>query len=184
MIIPHYGEAEPTMAVVCQLLAQRGVEGLQIIVADDASPVTVPDGAGYQVVRRKRNGGYGSACNSGAVVATGEQLIFLNSDVDMSDTFIAELLVAAAPWQPAVTAPQVREGAGRNHVPRYFPRVRHFVVEWLLPLARFERRMWWQAAIGHDIPALESPEPSVTDWVTGRSGRRSLRPRSGDGPPG
>ena len=68
-VIPHYGDIGPTWGLVESLQRQQGVLNLQIIVADDASPVPFPSGEGYELVRREKNGGYGSACNSGAALA-------------------------------------------------------------------------------------------------------------------
>lgn len=167
VVIPHYGEIEPTQNLIAALQAQQDAAGLEIIVADDSSPIPFPAGDGYQLVRREQNGGYGSACNSGAALASRDYLLFANSDLVIGPQFIADFCAAAAPWQPAVVAPRVVEGAGENHVPRRFPRVRQFVVEWLVPLARFEPQMWWQSAIGHDIEALTSTNAAPTDWLTG-----------------
>lgn len=167
VIIPHYGDVEPTARLVAELLTQAGAPRIEIIVSDDNSPQTFPDGAGYQVVRSQINGGYGTACNRGAEIASGDLLLFLNSDLRIGSSFITDFYAAAEPKLPAVVAPRVREGGGQNHVPRRFPLVRHYVIEWLLVLARFEPKMWWQGAIGHDIAALVSEVPVTTDWLTG-----------------
>ena len=140
---------------------------LQIIVADDASPVPFPSGEGYELVRREKNGGYGSACNSGAALAKHDQLLFLNSDLQVDDHFVADLFAAASPWQPAVTSPAILEPRGPNAVPRKFPKPIHYVVEWLVPLARFHGHQWLHAAGGHDMPAVNSEHAVVTDWLVG-----------------
>lgn len=166
-VIPHYGALGPTQSLLLSLQTQTGLEDLQVIVVDDASPVPFPAGKGYDLVTREENGGYGSACNSGAAVARYDWLLFLNSDLQVSPTFISELVAAARPWEPAVVSPAITEPGGPNHVPRKFPRARYYAIEWLVPLARFERFMWWQGLIGHDVRAVLSEHAVPTDWVVG-----------------
>lgn len=167
VVVPHYGDIRPTCDLVTSLRRQQGAPDLQIIVADDASPIPFPSGCGYETVRRETNGGYGSACNLGASVARHDRILFLNSDLQIEDRFVADLLAEARPWQPAVVSPAIEEPSGTNHVPRVFPRPRHYVIEWLVPLARFERYMWWQGWIGHDVRAVLSEHAVPTDWVVG-----------------
>ena len=73
-IIPFYGEPAPVLDLIASLRAQRGItpENLEIIVSDDRSPIPFPDTEGVSIVRRERNGGFGSAVNSGAARARGE----------------------------------------------------------------------------------------------------------------
>ncbi|UJH69898.1 glycosyltransferase family 2 protein [Ornithinimicrobium sp. INDO-MA30-4] len=81
---------------------------LQIIVADDASPVPFCyDGESslVQVVTRPSNGGFGSAVNSGAAVANLELLLILNSDVEFAAGFLADFVTQSSPWMPAVASP-------------------------------------------------------------------------------
>ena len=72
VVIPHYGAPEPTLALVNQLTTQAGALQLEIIVSDDCSPDPFPRADAYKLVRRTENGGFGSALNSGAAVATGD----------------------------------------------------------------------------------------------------------------
>ncbi|MDU5026644.1 MAG: glycosyltransferase, partial [Cutibacterium avidum] len=57
VVVPHYGEVEPTMSVVRDLMAQEGVDSFEIIVSDDCSPQTFPEGEGWKVVHGAANGG-------------------------------------------------------------------------------------------------------------------------------
>ena len=163
VVVPHYGDPEPTLVLVERLQRQRDVE-LQVIVADDCSPEPFPDLPGVDVVRRPANGGFGSNVNSGAALARHELLLVLNSDVVVDDRFVADLVTAAAPWQPAVISPRVVDERGDDAwVARRFPTVRHQVVEWLHPLVRFRDGL--HDAVGHDSAARG--RTAVVDWVIG-----------------
>lgn len=163
MVVPHYGDAHPTVALVERLQQQRGAT-IQIIVADDHSPEPFPALAGVDVVRRDTNGGFGTNVNSGAAVAAHDLLLILNSDVEFGETFIADLLHAAQPWLPAVVSPRVVNHSGEDEwIGRHFPKVRHQVVEWLHPLVRLRPRL--HNAVGHDTVARGNTE--VVDWVVG-----------------
>ncbi len=63
VVVPHHGDAAPTLALLDQLDAQT--HPVQVIVADDASPDPFPDRPGVEVVRRTVNGGFGANVNSG-----------------------------------------------------------------------------------------------------------------------
>ncbi|HXH77211.1 glycosyltransferase family 2 protein [Nocardioides sp.] len=163
MVVPHYGDPAPTTALVERLRAQRGVT-LQIIVADDHSVDPFPRLPGIEVVRREANGGFGSNVNSGVAAAAHDLLLVLNSDVEIDDTFVADLVKAARPWLPAVVSPRVVSRQGNNEwIGRHFPKVRHQVVESLHPLVRLRPRL--HDAVGHDTAARG--QTNVVDWVVG-----------------
>lgn len=167
VVVPHFGDPTPTLRTVEDLRGQRHDAPLQIVVVDDASPVPFPDTDGVEVVRRSRNGGFGSAVNSGAAVARHPMLLVLNSDVEVGPTFVADLVAEADPWMPAVAGPLVVDHVG---VPawsgRHFPTVGHQTVEWLTPLARFRDRQALHEAVGHDTRAVPGAVVPV-DWVVG-----------------
>ncbi|MBN9157272.1 MULTISPECIES: glycosyltransferase family 2 protein [unclassified Microbacterium] len=166
VVVPHYGDPDPTTALIDQLRPQ--VESIgEIIVVDDASPVPYPEQPGVTVIRRPRNGGFGSTCNSGAQAASGALLLFLNSDTQVAPTFIGDLIAAAAPWQPCVAGPRIAEAAGMNASARRFPTISQQFVEWLVPLARFHHTRRMSKLLGHDTMVLESETPGVTDWLVG-----------------
>lgn len=165
VVIPHYGSPAPASSLAGQLLAQRTCHPLQVIVVDDHSPVPFPDAAGVTVVRRERNGGFGSAVNSGAALAEHDLLLVMNSDVVVPEAFVDRLVAAAAPWQPAVVSPYVVQRDGRVMTAgRRFPTTRQQVVEWLTPLARWRPRLW--RAVGHDTRVAEGRD-TLVDWVYG-----------------
>ena len=164
VVIPHHGDPEPTLALLRQLKAQTSPA--QLVVADDASETPFPEVEGVEVVRRSRNGGFGSAVNSGAEAATGAALLVLNSDLSIEPTFVAEMAAAAARHPRSVLAPRVVDDTGAEAwIARDFPRVRHQMTAWLTPLARWRHTHAWHRAVGHNVAARASE--STVDWVVG-----------------
>ncbi|WCC80120.1 glycosyltransferase [Cutibacterium equinum] len=171
VVIPHYGEVGPTMSVVRDLMAQEGATSFEIIVSDDCSPEPFPDGDGWTVVRSAVNGGYGAACNRGAKQATGEYVLFLNSDASLQPDFLRRFLDAARPWGRAVTAPAVRQqGEVRARLGRW-GRPHHYIFNWATPGARFHGQEWFDWLQGQDVFAAhrlaEEGRGVVVDWVSG-----------------
>lgn len=166
-VVPHFGDPAPTLALVDALRSQEGSWALEIIVSDDASPEPFPQTAGVTLVRRDRNGGFGANVNSGAAAATGDLLLVLNSDLEIGPTFVADLVAAAAPWQPCVAGPAiVRPDGEPDFTGRHFPRVRHQTAEWLVPLARWRHTRVLHEAVGHDTRAVPGRILPV-DWLVG-----------------
>lgn len=167
VIVPHYGDPAPALALIESLHSQKDARVMQLVVVDDCSPVPFPDTDGVTVLRRHMNGGFGSAVNSGAAVAEHPLLLILNSDLEVGATFVSDLLRAAAPWQPALASPQV---VGHNGAPqwvgRHFPAVRHQVTEWLTPLARWRHLSILHEMVGHDTRCTDGSVVPV-DWVMG-----------------
>lgn len=167
VIIPHYGEAEPTLAVVTRLHEQVFPGEMQVIIVDDASPIPLPDVSGCEVVRREANGGFGAAVNSGAARAAYEYLLILNSDVTFEDNFLQQLFDGARPWMPAVVAPSVIEGGQKRCIGRNWPTWRSDTLETVDILARFHGSMWFEELIGNDTKSWHSEHPEVVDWAVG-----------------
>lgn len=166
-VIPHFGDPAPTLALVDALRAQEGSPDVEIVVSDDASPEPFPPTDGVMVVRRESNGGFGSNVNTGAAAATGDLLLILNSDLQIGPTFVADLVAAAAPWQPCVAGPATVRPDGRpEYTGRHFPRVRHQTTEWLVPLARWRHLRLLHEAVGHDTRAVAGRTLPV-DWLVG-----------------
>lgn len=179
VVIPHHGDPTPTLALVAAVEDQTA-EVAGIIVVDDCSPIPFPETAGVQVVRREINGGFGSAVNSGLAAVDTELALVLNSDLEITDTFVQDLVAAAAPWQPAVVSPQIvspqivspqivnpqvgGQDGESQWVGRHFPTAGHQIVEWLTVLARFRSRLHEQ--VGHDTRCTTGQIVSV-DWVMG-----------------
>lgn len=196
VIVPHYGPADPVLALAATLAGQRrgpdGIE-LELIVVDDASPQALdPDrihaatgSLPTTVLRRERNGGFGAAVNTGAAQARHELLLVLNSDVTVADGAIAELVAAAAPWQPCVAGPRLVDD---NNEPvwsaRHFPATRHHVAAWLTPLARWRHTRAWHRAVGHDVAAARAATRATSEAAGRGSGTgRETGPAGGLGAP-
>ncbi len=86
IIIPVHGKAALTRQCLKVLLTPPYEKSdYEIIVVDDASPddtcnVLAEFGNRIRVVSHDRNEGFARTCNDGAVVASGEYLVFLNND--------------------------------------------------------------------------------------------------------
>ena len=105
IIVPAFNCVPALRKSLAALQAQVGAN-MEIIVVDDASTDATPaaaEGMGVRVVRAPSNGGPGMARNLGVTVATGDILLFVDSDVVIGlgvlsrvvDTFRANPAVAA-----------------------------------------------------------------------------------------
>lgn len=170
IVIPHYGDPAPTLKLIESLQTQQEIapEDIEIIVSDDFSPVPFPLVERVLVIRRNVNGGFSSAVNTGAWEATGRWLFILNSDLSISDTFIANMLAQVESRTLALASPQVLGHNGKHQwVARKFPTTAHIAWEWFTPLARFKNTDWWHRLVGHDVEACRAKATVETDWVMG-----------------
>ena len=171
VVIPHYGDPAPTLALLDQLARQQGDHVGEIIVVDDASPEPFAEpnpSSGVRVVRRATNGGFGSTVNVGVAHARHDLLLILNSDLTLADDTVTALVAAAAPFQPAVVGPRIVDAAGApDSVARFFPTVGQQVVEWLVPLAAWRHTRALHRAVGHDPRAFTATAPLAVDWLVG-----------------
>lgn len=167
VVIPHFGDPAPTLALVDALSRQVSTRPLEVIVVDDASPDPFPTDVDAIVVRRDANGGFGSAVNAGVAVATHERLLILNSDLSIDEDFVEQFATASEPWMPAVTGPRVVDHDGKDTWSgRQFPTVSHQFVEWLTPLARWRSHLRLHHAVGHDVHCGEG-HTTMVDWLVG-----------------
>lgn len=170
VVIAHYGDPGPTAALCAALNQQEYAGALEVVVVDDCSPAPLRPLPGVEVVRRDRNGGFGSAVNTGAAHASGELLLVLNSDVGLPDRFLVDLVRAAAPYQPAVVGPIVRTARGREVTARRFPTSTALALERLGVLARFRHRPALQRLVGLDPAAMvhtDGGRACPVDWLVG-----------------
>ena len=86
IIIPVHGLAEITRQCLDRLIGELpNARDREILVVDDASPdgtlaMLAEYGGSIRVVAQEQNRGFSHACNSGARVALGRYLVFLNND--------------------------------------------------------------------------------------------------------
>ena len=84
IVIPVYDQFAHTLACLRALAAHPPATPFEVIVVDDGcsdeTPIALPQIAGVHYHRRAQNGGFIAACNDGASMARGDQLVFLNND--------------------------------------------------------------------------------------------------------
>ncbi|SFA83067.1 hypothetical protein SAMN05192575_101666 [Nocardioides alpinus] len=162
VVIPHYGDPGPTRALVASLAPQ----GAPIIVVDDASPEPLADIDGATVIRREVNAGFGATVNAGVAEVQTDLVAILNSDLVVTDDFLASYLAAARPFLPAVVAPRVVTYGHVGASTFTFPTWRHVLAQRVNVVGN--RRTWGSVSklIGEDRP--DNPEQTyATDWVSG-----------------
>lgn len=97
IIIPVYGQMHLLMGCLASL-SKTATAQAELILVDDATPdfnlTEVPLPVTGKVIRMEKNSGFAQACNAGASMATGDILLFLNSDT-----------IAHPEWQDALLAP-------------------------------------------------------------------------------
>lgn len=167
VIIPFYGDPDPTLTLVRTLTDAPSRHLREVIVSDDCSPMPFPATPKVNVFRKEENRGFASAVNFGAAHATGDLLLILNSDLSLTPGFIDDLVARSRAWMPALASVRLMDPDGRtSHVGRHFPKASHYVSEWLLPLSRLRHLRIVQDAVGHDTVA-DGSHDEVVDWVVG-----------------
>ena len=166
VVIPHYGPAEMTERLCSQLMQQEGVE-LEVIVVDDCSPEPARRAKGVHVIRRSKNGGFGSAVNTGAWAASGDLLLILNSDVTLGASAIAKLVDAAGDWQPCVAAPELLTPDGERQLTRHrWPSAGRSACSVARPLPQLLKIRVVRDWLLETRPAVNDG-PTVTEWLSG-----------------
>jgi GT2 family glycosyltransferase/glycosyltransferase involved in cell wall biosynthesis len=104
IIVPVFNHAAVTRRCLDSLLHQKTSVRSEIVVVDDSSSDATAElllkyGDAIRVVTRDRNGGFARACNDGAAVATGDDLVFLNNDTIPKPGWL-DALVAYADQHP------------------------------------------------------------------------------------
>lgn len=176
VVIPFYGDPAPVVALVDELLTSPPSCLQHIVISDDCSPVAY-EPATHQgkdstppvtVVRRETNGGFGSAVNTGLAQVNTPLALVLNSDLIMTGDQIRQLLTHVRGWHPVVASPAVFHPDGTEQwAGRVFPTVRHQVIEWLSPLARWRHLPALHRAVGHDLRSVVARDVWPVDWVMG-----------------
>lgn len=102
--------AEPTLAGCVAALAAAGPAEI-LVVDNEASPQSiaqVADLPGVRVISPARNLGYAGGCNLAARQATGEVLVFVNSDAIVQPGAVAALVSAVADPQVGAASGSIR----------------------------------------------------------------------------
>lgn len=154
---------------------------VEVIVVDNASTDRSVDAvaarfageARLRVVRNARNLGFGSGCNRGAAVATGDALLFLNPDCEIAANVVRDLCAKITPsigllGVAIVDSLGTPEPASR----RRDPTLRHSLMT-LTGLSRFE-----DSAPAFAGVTLRQPAPAEIEPVDAVSGALMLVPRA------
>lgn len=95
IVIPVFNQSRYTYNCLRSLLAYTRVP-YEIIVIDNASTDDTPSMLAamehIRVIRNEENQGFGPACNQGGHAATGDYLLFLNNDTEVTNGWIEALL--------------------------------------------------------------------------------------------
>jgi GT2 family glycosyltransferase len=96
IVVPVHNRAGLTKRCLDRVLSDLPADS-EVIVVDDASSDETPEcldryGEAIQVVRLPQNRGYGGACNAGADLARGDNLVFLNNDTEPEPGWLGALL--------------------------------------------------------------------------------------------
>lgn len=175
VVIPHFGEPAPTASLANSFLSEVVPGGIEVIISDDCSPrpFTTTDER-IQVVRGSSNGGFGTAVNRAAKLATKPWLLIANSDIEIASGFVQRVLEAAEAWQPAVCGVRISDAATGHHAPaaRKHHRPGALAFRHTRALARFRNTQLWRAA-ARDVNA----DDEVTGPVEYLVGTLLLLPR-------
>jgi len=100
IIIPVHGKLAYTLACLRSLVRYPAQARIEVLVVDDASPddsaATLAQIGGLRLLRNSHNLGFIGSCNTGAVEARGDFLLFLNNDTQVSPGWLDALLVCFA----------------------------------------------------------------------------------------
>jgi GT2 family glycosyltransferase/glycosyltransferase involved in cell wall biosynthesis len=96
VIIPVYNQFKHTYNCIKSLKDLNDKTSFEIIVVDDCSsddtPTLIKNISGITYQRQKQNGGFIESCNTGAKLAKGHYLMFLNNDTVVYDNWLDALL--------------------------------------------------------------------------------------------
>jgi GT2 family glycosyltransferase/glycosyltransferase involved in cell wall biosynthesis len=96
VVIPVYGQHQYTYNCLLSMSQHTQLDNVQIIVIDDCSPEPAQNAlahvTGVQWIRNAVNLGFIGSCNAAALQATGEYLVLLNNDVQVTPGWLQALL--------------------------------------------------------------------------------------------
>lgn len=95
IVIPVYNHFKHTYHCLQSLAGLKDQTTFEVLVIDDCSSdetaTSIKQITGINYHRQKANGGFIESCNTGAALATGEYLLFLNNDTEVLDGWLDEL---------------------------------------------------------------------------------------------
>jgi GT2 family glycosyltransferase len=96
IVIPVYGNASLTLECLVSIQNSTVAASYEIVLADDASKDRTPEllelVSGIKVHRNAENKGFLRNCNAVLLLATGEYVVYLNNDVQVTDGWLDDLL--------------------------------------------------------------------------------------------
>jgi O-antigen biosynthesis protein len=96
IVIPVYNKFPYTLACLQSIAHHGAAMGFEVIVVDDCSSDETRAGlatiSGIQAVHNAQNLGFIGACNAGAAAASGEYLVFLNNDTQVTQGWLDALI--------------------------------------------------------------------------------------------
>jgi GT2 family glycosyltransferase len=111
VIIPHYNGFEQLERCVSSLEKSTGIN-MEIIIADDCSTdesirLIQLRHPSVKIARTQSNSGYGTACNTGFKIATGEYVIFLNNDTEVVPDWAYKLITTMMRYNFSIGTPKI-----------------------------------------------------------------------------
>jgi GT2 family glycosyltransferase len=107
LIVPNYNGEALLPSVLSRARPAFDAGALEVIVCDDAStdgsvPLLKSEFPWVNVSRSQKNRGFGPTCNRGAREASGEYLVFVNTDVEFEPASLEKLISRLGPGTFAV----------------------------------------------------------------------------------
>ncbi len=96
IVIPVYNKFPYTLACLQSIAQHDAALGFEVILVDDCSSDETREGlshiTGIQAIHNEQNLGFIGACNAGAAAASGEYLVFLNNDTQVTKDWLDALI--------------------------------------------------------------------------------------------
>jgi GT2 family glycosyltransferase/glycosyltransferase involved in cell wall biosynthesis len=97
VVIPIYGQIDYTLRCLASIAANLPRDEFEVIIVDDCSTDNsaeiLASIKGIRLIRNAQNQGFIRSCNTGAAVAHGEYLYFLNNDTQVTSGWMDALLL-------------------------------------------------------------------------------------------